>query len=190
MLRIIQQLKDSFKTSGHPSDADLSTKSRSSQGASAHRSHRSVSWVIPGKLAVGGFPGVEDGVELAHAGIQVMLSLCAESEKAVPEAITHQFEYLRYFLPDSHYDAPLTVERLVEAVEIVHRSIENRQPIYVHCLAGIERSPTVCIAYLCRYRHLELWEAIHWLKHIHPDSRPTPSQVQALQAYVRQHAVF
>ncbi len=54
----------------------------------------------------------------------------------------------------------------------------------MHCLAGIERSPTVCIAYLCRYHNLEIWEATNWLKEIHPRSHPSASGMKAIQDFL------
>jgi hypothetical protein len=143
------------------------------------------SWVIPGKLAVGGLPQVEDHPRLVAAHIQVVLSLCAEIEGCLPEIITRDFNCLRFILPDRYYTTHLEGQQLSQAVEIVHQSVQNQLPVYVHCLAGIERSPTVCIAYLCLYQNLELWEALNWVKQVHPSAMPNESQLRALREFLQ-----
>ncbi|OLP15696.1 hypothetical protein BST81_25030 [Leptolyngbya sp. 'hensonii'] len=146
-----------------------------------------MSWVIPGKLAVGGSPQPGDSAVLAQANIRVVLSLCANSEEPLPEDVSQSFRCLRLVLPDSHYRSEMKPSQLMAAVDMIQHSIEHHLPIYVHCLAGIERSPTVCIAYLCRYRNLELWEALNWLKQVHPLSMPTESQLRAVLALLREY---
>jgi len=112
----------------------------------------SVDWVLPGQLAVGRLPRANDRQALHQAGIRTVLALCAETEGAWPSEIQEQFRCLRYVLPDSHYTARPTARQIGEAVRFIHRSIDKSEPIFVHCLAGIERSPSICIAYLCCYQ--------------------------------------
>jgi protein-tyrosine phosphatase len=90
-------------------------------------------------------------------------------------------------LPDRYYTTQLEVPQLAKVVEVVHQSVQNHLPVYVHCLAGIERSPTVCIAYLCLYQNLELWEALNWIKQVHPSTMPNESQLRALREFLQVH---
>lgn len=138
-------------------------------------------WVIPGKLAVGDLPQPGDRARLEQANIQVILSLTAPIEADLPPEIAQHFRCARVSLPDSRYTIHLRVDRLAKAVDLVHRSLSQQLPIYVHCLAGIERSPMVCIAYLCCYHQLELWEAVTWLKEVRPCASPTMAQLQVVQ---------
>jgi atypical dual specificity phosphatase len=147
---------------------------------------RSLSWVIPGKLAVGGLPLQGDEAIFAHNGIQAVLSLCDNSEGELPIDIQQGFECRQLTLPDSHYAYALEVQQIAQAVELIQQNIQKQIPVYVHCLAGVERSPTICAAYLCRYYNLELWEAINWLKQAHPNSMPTTAQVQVLREFINQ----
>ncbi len=147
----------------------------------SQRAADSLDWVIPGKLAVGGLPQPGDQERLAQANIQVILSLTAPIEADLPPEVAQHFRCARVSLPDSRYEVNLRVERLAKAVDLVHRSLSQQLPIYVHCLAGIERSPMVCIAYLCRYHELDLWEAVNWLKQVRPCASPTMAQLQVLQ---------
>lgn len=145
-----------------------------------------IDWVIPHKLAIGRLPQLGDGEQLIKANIKAVLSLCAEEEGILPEEITTKFQCFRLVLPDRHYNTKMTAEQLAEAVNIVHQNIENNPPIFVHCLAGIERSPTVCIAYLCKYHKMELWEAANWLKQVHSSSLPDDSALRAIRELLQQ----
>jgi protein-tyrosine phosphatase len=150
------------------------------------RNPLSVDWVIPNKLAVGRLPQTGDGEQLTKAKIKVVLSLCSEQEGVLPEEISQNFQCFRLVLPDRHYSTNMTAEQLAKAVNIVYESIQNQLPIFVHCLAGIERSPTVCIAYLCKYHKMELWEAANWLKQVHPNSLPNDSELRAIRELLQQ----
>lgn len=140
-----------------------------------------LNWVIPGKLAVGALPQPGDRQRLEQANIKVILSLTAPVEADWPPEIAQHFRCARISLPDSRYTINLRVERLAKAVDLVHRSLSQQLPIYVHCLAGIERAPMVCIAYLCSYHDLDLWEAVNWLKQVRPCASPTMAQLQVVQ---------
>lgn len=153
--------------------------------ASNARRGSTISWIIPGKLALGGLPQPGDGQRFESVNIKVVLSLCAEVEGRLPVDIAQNknFICLRHVLPDRHYTTPLNARQLAIAVDLVHQCFERQVPVYVHCLAGIERSPTVCIAYLCRYHNLELWEATNWVKQVHPASMPNESQIRAVREF-------
>lgn len=156
------------------------------QRQSPRQPRRVFDWVIPGKLAISAFPQPGDAAELLRADIKVVFSLCSELEATLPEDICQNFTCLRLVLPDRYYTTELTAAQLAEAVAIVRENMQKDLPIYVHCLAGIERSPTVCIAYLCKYHHMELWEALNWLKQVHPTSQPNDSGLRAIQEFLRQ----
>ncbi|MDX2100203.1 MAG: dual specificity protein phosphatase [Leptolyngbyaceae cyanobacterium bins.59] len=132
-------------------------------------------------MAVGSSPQPGDEALLAKANIKIVFSLCANSEETLPEEVSQNFRCLRLVLPDSRYKNEMQPSQLAAAVDIVHHSVEHELPIYVHCLAGIERSPTVCIAYLCQHHGMQLWEAVNWLKQVHPSSMPTESQLRVIR---------
>jgi len=194
----LRQFKKLFKQSGswhEPEQVELS----SSDFAAPHsienlyqgpRQPHRLSWIIPGKLAVGGLPQPGDGAILARERIKVVLSLCAQSEGTLPDEIGQNFRCLRFILPDSHYILGLQPNQLERVVELIHDHIQSQQPIYVHCLAGVERSPTACIAYLCLHQDMELWEAINSVKQAHPNTRPTEGQIQIIRELIRQPQSF
>lgn len=175
----MRQMLRSLRTFTHKGGVAPSS-SKSSSLLPASRLH----WILPTKLALGGLPSSGDRAIFAQADISIVFSLCAQSEGELPEEITQNFRCVRVILPDSRYVAALQVEQLAHVVNSIHQFIQRQQPVYVHCLAGIERSPTVCIAYLCQYHNMKLWEAFHYVKKICPRAMPTDAQLKIVQRYV------
>jgi hypothetical protein len=146
-----------------------------------------VNWVLPGKLALGRLPQPGEGIALRRAKIRTILSLCTLPEGTLPDEIQQQFDCYCYPLPDSRSIHPLLVQDLARSVDLVEEQLQQGKTLYLHCVAGIERSPLVCIAYLCRYHHLELWESLHLIRQIRPVAMPTESQIQVLRNYLCEH---
>jgi protein-tyrosine phosphatase len=150
--------------------------------------YRSPNWVIPKKLAIGSFPTLAIAQELKTNQIQWLLSLCHNLEAQLPIEIQQQFTCVQLPLPDSHYPTLLTPDQIATAVAAIQQAIDNQQAIYVHCLAGIERSPLICMPYLCTHERLELWETLNWMKQVHPRTMPTDAQIRVLRAYLQEIA--
>jgi atypical dual specificity phosphatase len=147
--------------------------------------HAPIDWVIPGKLAVGGLPRSPLALTLTEHRIKVVLSVCPESEGHLPKAIRQGFRCLRVPLTDSRSVVPLDPFDLGEAVDLIQWNLSKQLPVYVHCLAGMERSPTVCLAYLCRYQQFDLLDALGWLRHVHPATRITGAQLSSVRHYLQ-----
>lgn len=144
-------------------------------------------WIIDRQLAVGPIPNETLHGQLLAAGFQSVLTLCAESEGDLYNKVPDSFHWQRLVLPDSHYAEPLTPAHLASAVAILHQHINQQQaPVYVHCLAGMERSPSVCVSYLCLHQGMEVWEALNWVKQRNSRTSLNSTQVQAIQALVQQ----
>lgn len=147
-----------------------------------------IDWILPGQIAVGRLPGASDSESLKRSGVRAVLALCSASEGAWPADLSQHFHCHRIVIPDSHYAKPLMTHHISMAVDHLNTCIEHRLPVFVHCLAGIERSPTICTAYLCRYHKYTLWESLNWVKQVHPDSLPSELQLQVIQDYLDESA--
>ncbi|MBE9033272.1 dual specificity protein phosphatase family protein [filamentous cyanobacterium LEGE 11480] len=143
-------------------------------------------WIVDRQLAVGPIPDATLQQQLIDAGFKSILTLCSETEGKIDQQIPNQFNWRRLVLPDSHYAELLQAAQLKQAVEFVAQSITQQPPIYVHCLAGMERSPSVCVAYLCLHQGMEVWEALNWVKQRNARTSLNRSQVQAIQTLVQQ----
>ncbi len=133
---------------------------------------------------MGRLPALQHLPELEAAPFQVILSLCSEQEGSLPPEIMQAFDCRRVVLADSRYAEPMSLTDFTQAVASVHECVRQGQSIYVHCLLGIQRSPLVCIGYLCCYRNLTVIEALQWLKQVHPSTYPTAEQIQLIKQFL------
>ncbi|ABB56095.1 protein-tyrosine phosphatase family protein [Synechococcus elongatus] len=140
--------------------------------------------MIPGRLAIGPLPHEQQRSQFEQENIQAVLSLCAPQEGPIPEWIQIR-QWQRCILPDSYCNKLISVEQITTAVEQLHQLILTSPPVYIHCIASIERSPLITLAYLCRHRGLEFWEALSYLQQVHRATRPTDTQIRVLQQYLR-----
>lgn len=158
--------------------------SQSTEGASAS----GLSWVLPGQLAVGCLPKRSDRSRFQQQQISAIVSLCSDAEGSLPDTIRHSFQYAGFPLPDSRYPSRATLSQVQPVLDYIHTCIQQRQVVYVHCLAGVERSPMICAAYLCQYHALSAWEAITYLTQQHPNTCLTEAQCCLVQAIAAQAA--
>ncbi|MFQ6539986.1 MULTISPECIES: protein-tyrosine phosphatase family protein [Aphanothece] len=142
-----------------------------------------LSWVLKQELALGRAPQRPRHLDLLeNAGLQGVLSLCAREEAPPPPQLEERFRCRRLVLPDSHSGRapePGELQAAVTALEALLRE----GPVYLHCQAGLERSPLVAMAWLMRHRRLDLQAALEYLREVHPASRPQAEQLAALRAW-------
>jgi len=122
--------------------------------------------IIPG-LFVGPCPRTEGDVErLAAAGISAVLSLQTDEDLAEHQldwpALSgtyrrREIEICR--VPIRDFDPEALREHLPEAVAALQRLREAGHRVYVHCTAGMGRSPSVVVAFLHWVRDWDLEEA-------------------------------
>ena len=141
-----------------------------------------INWIVRRELAVGPIPlDKERQSLLLESGICSMLTLCSEAEGTPPETLSTRLNWSRIPLQDSHSDTSIVIADLARAVDQVHEYIQSSAPLYVHCVAGMERSPSVCVGYLYKYKKIELWEALNWVKQANPRTNILDSQLKAIQ---------
>lgn len=139
-----------------------------------------ISWVIRDQLALGPAPSHIRHVEaLWSQGVKAVLSLCAVDHHVNLPDLEQGFARARVVLPD-HRDgrAPQPGE-LLEALHELEL-LCTHGPVFVHCVASIERSPLLCMAWLMRHRKLTRLQALDYLVQIHPYTNPLSSQLIAL----------
>ena len=139
-----------------------------------------VDWVLLNKLCVGRAPRTKSHIEkLKKQGIKSILSLCSKDEIKPPDQIEDHFICKRKVLPDHKYNREITVNEINESLEIV-KEILNYGPVYIHCVASVERSPLICMAWLVKECNLNTQQALEYLMEIHPGTNPLPSHLRAL----------
>ena len=59
--------------------------------------------------------------------------------------------------------------------------MEEFGAVYIHCVAAMERSPLVCLAWLVQEHNLKPARALDYLMQVHPGTNPLPGQLALLQ---------
>jgi protein-tyrosine phosphatase len=73
----------------------------------------------------------------------------------------------------------MRLEQLEQAMLFL-ADLQPQGPVYVHCVAGVERSPLVCMAWLVRRHSLSPQRALDYLMEVHPGTNPLPGQFHLL----------
>ena len=139
-----------------------------------------IDWVLVDELAIGPAPRATRHLDrLEEQGIKAVLSLCSEAEAPRPEGFSVRFLSSRLVLPDHR------AERLPEPEEL-HAALEELEllrasgPVFVHCVAAMERSPLVCLAWLVSRHGQTPQAALDYLMQVHPGTNPLPGQLMLL----------
>ena len=140
-----------------------------------------IDWVLVNSLAIGPAPTAERHLErLQEAGIRSVLSLCAETEAPAPAGLEDQFCCQRLVLPDHRTGRLPEIGELEQALCLM-RKLSQEGPLFVHCVAAVERSPLVCMAWLVQQQGLNPTEALDYLMQVHPGTNPLPGQMALLR---------
>ena len=147
--------------------------------------HFRIDWVMVNQLAVGPAPRTAQHLQqLAEAGVRAVLSLCSPQEAPPPEGLNSRFACERQVLPDHRSGRTPTLEELRHALGHLQQLHEAHGPVFVHCVAAVERSPLVCLAWLVQQHQLTPTEALDHLMNVHPGTNPLPAQLALLEELV------
>ena len=123
-------------------------------------------------LLVGTFPESANEVEMLqrHEGVTAVLSLQTDEDNEEarffaehPETLYADIGVKLRRVPVRDFDESHLQQMLPECVAVLRRLLDEGHTVYLHCTAGVNRSPTVAIAYL----HWCLgWELDTAVKHV------------------------
>ena len=137
-------------------------------------------WILSNEIAIGSAPkNNEDINELKKKKINGILSLCSNEENPFNVKLKDFFYCKNILLPDHKYKYTLSIDQLNLALE--NLSLLKREgAVYVHCLAGVERSPLVCMGWLVKNHNLTPTQALDYLMNVHYGTNPLPDQLKLL----------
>ena len=143
-------------------------------------------WVLINELAVGPAPRKQHHIELLiSAGIKGIMSLCSEDEVTQPEIPANKIQHRRIILPDHSYGRKPTVVEINSTLREL-KQLKSFGPVFVHCKAGIERSPLICIAWLAMEKNLSIQNALDYLMQVHPGTNPLASHLMIIEELLDQ----
>ena len=149
------------------------------------------SWVLPQQLAVGSVPNNETSIFfLRRIGITAILSLTEATEVELPKGLASSFLWQRVPMPDGFKGGVPELDQFTQAMTILHQWFKKRHTVYVHCLAGVGRSASVCAIYLCQSQNIPLDTAIAAVKQAHSYAHPDHHQIRVMQAYLQNQQVI
>lgn len=110
---------------------------------------------------------------LRKAGVRAVLSVGASVRGS------DGFDVMSVAVPDKH---PPSAEDLQRMLDWLRRKEGEGLKVFVHCHAGMGRSVTVVAAYLIS-KGYRAEEALRLIKNVHPQSSPTPKQLEFLKSF-------
>ncbi|WP_094556696.1 dual specificity protein phosphatase family protein [Synechococcus sp. 1G10] len=141
-----------------------------------------ITWLLRDELAVGTAPCSVDDLNLLEShGVRNVVSLCAVEEAPPPGGMAERFRCVRLPLPDHRHQCAPTAQQL-GAVLAQLANLRRHGPIYLHCVAGIERSPLVGMAWLIHSRRMGWQDALDYVQQTHPGTSPLPEHLSALRS--------
>ncbi len=88
-------------------------------------------------------------------------------------------------LPDHRQQEDLRADRLLDALNMAESLLVEGSPIYLHCLAGIERSPLMAVGLTARRRQIDIFAALDWVRRCHPPSLPIYGHLDLLDQVLK-----
>lgn len=136
------------------------------------------SWLLNDMLAGSGMPTSFE--EINWIKKQGVKSIVTMTEQGLPDAWIQGIEYLH--VPTEDLTAP-DLEKIDAAVDFIAERIRNKEPVMVHCAAGIGRTGTILASYLIKYQNMSAKEAIEKVREERPGSIQSESQELAVSMY-------
>lgn len=134
-------------------------------------------WVVPGALAGMSLPGrvailSEDLAKIRAAGIRAIATLTeiplAEREVAAAGLVARHF-------PIEDFDVP-TIEQTADFCRWVDERIAAKEPVAVHCFAGLGRTGTMIACWLVREPGATARDVLSGIRRIEPGFVQTAEQ--------------
>ena len=147
-----------------------------------------VSRILP-TLFIGRAPATAaDVAGLKRRGISAVLSLQTDDDLAALGLSWSRLEewyraaaIAAHRLPIEDWSAQAVIARLDEAVQALDRLLAAGHTVYLHCTAGVNRSPSVALGYLRQVKKEPLRRALRRITRSRPQAAPYPDVLGVLR---------
>jgi atypical dual specificity phosphatase len=129
-------------------------------------------------LAGSGMPTSREELDwVRENGIKAVLTL---TEEPLPEEWLNDIDYLH--VPTVNGAAPDMAD-IDKAVNFIEKNLKNNQATMVHCAAGKGRTGTILVAYMMKFKNMDVKQAIESIRNKRPGSVENGSQEIALSLF-------
>jgi len=136
------------------------------------------SWLIENKLAGSGMPTTFDEFDwVLKQGVRSVITM---TENSLPESWIENVNYLH--VPTQDLTAP-DMDEIDTAVDFIHKAINSKEAVMVHCAAGMGRAGTILACYLMKYQNYTAKDAVEKLRNERPGSIQSEIQEMAVHMY-------
>ena len=84
-------------------------------------------------------------------------------------------------MPDHRAGRIPELDELENALSILRELMINK-PVFIHCVAAIERSPLICMAWLIQEKGLTPLNALEYMTEVHSRTNPLAGQLSLLSS--------
>ena len=134
------------------------------------------SWLIKNKLAGSAIPtSIKEIDWVIEQGVKSIVTI---REEPLDDDWIKNVNYLHVMSNDMGVPQ---FDDLTFAVDFIHRRLDDKEPVMVHCLAGLGRTGTILASYLVKYENMSADEAIEKVREMRPGS---------IQSYPQEEIIF
>jgi protein-tyrosine phosphatase len=139
-----------------------------------------IAWIEPG-FAIGPCPYAGDRQRIYDRGVRVVVALYEPDERANEVWADLGVEVVS--VPTRDW-AGIPAANFDRVVEVISSCLGAGKPVLLHCLAGINRAPTLAAAVLCERDGLTVEAALEAVRRARPTASPTPEQEASLREWL------
>eukprot|EP01121_Diplochlamys_sp_Union-15-3_P012319 TRINITY_DN3678_c0_g2_i1.p1 TRINITY_DN3678_c0_g2~~TRINITY_DN3678_c0_g2_i1.p1 ORF type:complete len:158 (+),score=14.10 TRINITY_DN3678_c0_g2_i1:11-484(+) len=137
--------------------------------------------IIEEHIYLGSFFNANNIIDLVNYDIGYIINVGdVKSSAKYPENIKTLYR------PLSDFGNSDLVSVFDECFQIFDEAKKNNKKVLIHCVAGVNRSVSVLIAYLMQHKKWKLKEALQFVKEKRSYISPHPGYIRQLQEYEKQ----